>query len=184
MTCSPTPGAAGVTVKSAVAGAYQGMERAGRRVPVITQVTVETTGQMLLGSDIAAALTAIEHLGVDVIGMNCATGPAEMGEHLRYLAQHARTPLSCLPNAGLPELRDGKPWYPLTPTELAEAQETIETVLAGPQDASLLGVDVGFPLLLTSRHSFDADGSPVEWAQSWYRGDRYKLVTRLRRPGP
>jgi 5-methyltetrahydrofolate--homocysteine methyltransferase len=108
-------------VKSAVAGAYEGMRRAGRRVPVITQVTVETTGQMLLGSDIAAALTAIEPLGVDVIGMNCATGPAEMGEHLRYLAQHARTPLSCLPNAGLPELRDGKPWYPLTPTELAEA---------------------------------------------------------------
>src|SRR5829696_5280128 len=108
-------------VKSAVAGAYAGMERAGRRVPVITQVTVETTGQMLLGSDIAAALTAIEPLGVDMVGMNCATGPAEMGEHLRYLAQHARTPLSCLPNAGLPELRDGKPWYPLTPAELAEA---------------------------------------------------------------
>jgi 5-methyltetrahydrofolate--homocysteine methyltransferase len=108
-------------VKAAVAGAFAGMQRAGRRVPLITQVTVETTGQMLLGSDIAAALTAIEPLGVDVIGMNCATGPAEMGEHLRYLAQHARTPLSCLPNAGLPELRDGKPWYPLTPEELAEA---------------------------------------------------------------
>ncbi|HEX2156660.1 MAG TPA: homocysteine S-methyltransferase family protein, partial [Actinomycetes bacterium] len=108
-------------VKAAVAGAFEGMKRANRRVPLITQVTVETTGQMLLGSDIAAALTAIEPLGVDVIGMNCATGPAEMGEHLRYLAQHARTPLSCLPNAGLPELRDGKPWYPLTPEELAEA---------------------------------------------------------------
>jgi 5-methyltetrahydrofolate--homocysteine methyltransferase len=108
-------------VKAAVAGAFAGMQRAGRRVPLITQVTVETTGQMLLGSDIAAALTAIEPLGVDVIGMNCATGPAEMGEHLRYLAQHARTPLSCLPNAGLPELRDGKPWYPLTTEELAEA---------------------------------------------------------------
>ena len=108
-------------VKAAVAGAFAGMRRANRRVPLITQVTVETTGQMLLGSDIAAALTAIEPLGVDVIGMNCATGPAEMGEHLRYLAQHARTPLSCLPNAGLPELRDGKPWYPLTPEELAEA---------------------------------------------------------------
>ena len=108
-------------VKAAVAGAFAGMRQAGRRVPLITQVTVETTGQMLLGSDIAAALTAIEPLGVDVIGMNCATGPAEMGEHLRYLAQHARTPLSCLPNAGLPELRDGKPWYPLTPEELAEA---------------------------------------------------------------
>jgi 5-methyltetrahydrofolate--homocysteine methyltransferase len=108
-------------VKAAVAGAFAGMRRAGRRVPLITQVTVETTGQMLLGSDIAAALTAIEPLGVDVIGMNCATGPAEMGEHLRYLSQHARIPLSCLPNAGLPELRDGKPWYPLTPEELAEA---------------------------------------------------------------
>src|SRR5512132_1225772 len=108
-------------VKAAVAGAFEGMKRAGRRVPLITQVTVETTGQMLLGSDIAAALTAIEPLGVDVIGMNCATGPAEMGEHLRHLSQHARTALSCLPNAGLPELRDGRPWYPLTPAELAEA---------------------------------------------------------------
>jgi 5-methyltetrahydrofolate--homocysteine methyltransferase len=108
-------------VKAAVAGAFAGMRRAQQRVPLMTQVTVETTGQMLLGSDIAAALTAIEPLGVDVIGMNCATGPAEMGEHLRYLAQHARTPLSCLPNAGLPELRDGRPWYPLTPAELAEA---------------------------------------------------------------
>jgi GntR family transcriptional regulator len=67
--------------------------------------------------------------------------------------------------------------------ELAEAQETIETVLAGPQDARLLGVDVGLPLLLVSRHCFDAAGTPVEWAQSWYRGDRYKIVTRLRRPG-
>jgi 5-methyltetrahydrofolate--homocysteine methyltransferase len=108
-------------LKAAVAGAFAGMRRAGRRVPLMTQVTVETTGQMLLGSDIAAALTAIEPLGVDVIGMNCATGPAEMGEHLRHLSQHARTALSCLPNAGLPELRDGKPWYPLTPKELAEA---------------------------------------------------------------
>jgi GntR family transcriptional regulator len=68
--------------------------------------------------------------------------------------------------------------------ELAEAAETIETVLAGPDDARLLGVDVGLPLLLVSRHSFDQSGSAVEWAQSWYRGDRYKIVTRLHRPGP
>jgi hypothetical protein len=65
--------------------------------------------------------------------------------------------------------------------EVAEAQETIETGLADPRDARLLGVDVGMPLLLLSRHSFDADGMPVEWAQSRYRGDRYKLVTRLHR---
>ena len=110
-------------VKAAVSGAYAGMRRAGRRMPLIVQVTVETTGQMLLGSDIAAALTAIEPLGPDLIGMNCATGPAEMGEHLRYLSQHARTPLSCQPNAGLPELRDGRPYYPLTPSQLAQAHD-------------------------------------------------------------
>src|ERR671931_2224193 len=110
-------------LKAAVAGAFAGMQWAGRRVPLMAQVTVETTGQLLLGSDIAAALTAIEPLGVDVVGMNCATGPAEMGEHLRYLSQHARTALSCLPNAGLPELRDGQPFYPLGPEELAEAHK-------------------------------------------------------------
>lgn len=64
---------------------------------------------------------------------------------------------------------------------LAEAEETIETVLATPHDAQALGVDVGLPLLLLSRHAFDAGGEPVEWAQSLYRGDRYKFVTRLRR---
>ena len=64
---------------------------------------------------------------------------------------------------------------------LAEAEETIETVLADPHDARLLGVDPGLPLLLLSRHAFDVTGAPVEWAQSWYRGDRYKFVTRLRR---
>jgi GntR family transcriptional regulator len=68
--------------------------------------------------------------------------------------------------------------------ELAEAEETIETVLADPADARLLAVDVGMPLLLLSRHTYDTGGRPVEWAQSRYRGDRYKLVTRLRRGGP
>jgi GntR family transcriptional regulator len=68
--------------------------------------------------------------------------------------------------------------------QLAEAEETIETVLADPHDARLLGVDPGLPLLLLSRHAYDVTGEPVEWAQSWYRGDRYKFVTRLRRtPG-
>jgi GntR family transcriptional regulator len=65
--------------------------------------------------------------------------------------------------------------------QLAEAEETIETVLADPHDARLLGVDAGLPLLLLSRHAVDVTGEPVEWAQSWYRGDRYKFVTRLRR---
>ena len=72
-------------------------------------------GTMLLGSEIGAALTALEPLGIDVIGLNCATGPAEMSEHLRYLARHSRIPLSCMPNAGLPELTTDGAHYPLTP---------------------------------------------------------------------
>ncbi len=76
---------------------------------------------MLLGSEIGAALTALEPLGIDLIGMNCATGPEEMGEHLRYLSQHARVPLSVMPNAGLPVLGRAGAEYPLQPDELAAA---------------------------------------------------------------
>jgi len=108
-------------VKAAVVGAKRAMAAAGRTVPVIAQVTVELTGTMLLGSEIGAALTALEPLGIDLIGMNCATGPAEMGEHLRYLSQHARVPLSVMPNAGLPVLGRSGAEYPLQPAELAAA---------------------------------------------------------------
>ncbi|GAA1652313.1 methionine synthase [Catellatospora bangladeshensis] len=105
--------------KAAVIGAKRAMRRLGREVPLICQVTVETTGTLLLGSEIGAALTALEPLGVDLVGLNCATGPAEMAEHLRYLSQHARVPLSVMPNAGLPELTANGAVYPLTPDELA-----------------------------------------------------------------
>src|SRR6266571_4205536 len=95
----------------------------GPDIVLIAQVTIETTGAMLLGSEIGAALTALEPLGIDVIGLNCATGPAEMSEHLRYLAAHSRVPLSCMPNAGLPELTAAGAYYPVTPDELASAHE-------------------------------------------------------------
>jgi 5-methyltetrahydrofolate--homocysteine methyltransferase len=78
---------------------------------------------MLLGSEIAAALTALEPLGIDMIGLNCATGPGEMSEHLRYLAAHARIPISCEPNAGLPMLTPDGARYPLTPVQLADAHD-------------------------------------------------------------
>ena len=107
--------------KAAVVGARRAMAEVGQRVPLICHVTVETTGTMLLGSEIGAALTALEPLGVDLIGLNCATGPAEMTEHLRFLSQHARVPVSVMPNAGLPVLAAGGAYYPLTPDELAEA---------------------------------------------------------------
>ncbi|MFG3352285.1 methionine synthase [Streptomyces sp. NPDC048001] len=109
--------------KSSVIGARRAMEALGLELPLICSVTVETTGTMLLGSEIGAALTALEPLGIDMIGLNCATGPAEMSEHLRYLAQHARVPLSCMPNAGLPVLTKQGAHYPLTAAELADAQE-------------------------------------------------------------
>jgi len=107
--------------KSAVIGARRAMTASGIHVPVIVHVTVETTGTMLLGSEIGAALTALEPLGIDLIGLNCATGPAEMSEHLRYLSRHAKIGVSVMPNAGLPQLGPHGAVYPLTPPELAAA---------------------------------------------------------------
>ncbi len=109
--------------KAAVVGAKRALADRGSDLPIIAQVTIETTGTMLMGSEIGAALTALEPLGIDVIGLNCATGPAEMSEHLRYLARNSRIPLSCLPNAGLPQLTKDGAHYPLTPQQLAEAHE-------------------------------------------------------------
>jgi 5-methyltetrahydrofolate--homocysteine methyltransferase len=108
-------------VKAAVTGSQRAMAKLGRRIPIITHVTVETTGTMLVGSEIGAALTALEPLGIDMIGLNCATGPAEMSEHLRHLSRHARMPVSVMPNAGLPILGANGAEYPLTPEELATA---------------------------------------------------------------
>ncbi|MEU1509635.1 methionine synthase [Kitasatospora sp. NPDC005748] len=109
--------------KAAILGSKRALAEAGLDLPVLVQVTVETTGTMLLGSEIGAALAALEPLGVDYIGLNCATGPAEMSEHLRYLAKNARIGLSCMPNAGLPVLGKDGAHYPLSPAELAEAHD-------------------------------------------------------------
>ncbi len=109
--------------KAALIGARRAMAASGRRVALIAQVTVETTGTMLLGTEIGAALTALEPLGIDVIGLNCATGPAEMSEHLRHLSRYARVAVSAMPNAGLPVLTADGAHYPLTPAELAAAHD-------------------------------------------------------------
>ncbi len=109
--------------KAAIIGAKRALGSAGVDLPVIVTVTVEATGTMLLGSEIGAALTAIAPLGIDVIGLNCATGPTEMSEHLRFLARHAEIGLACLPNAGLPVLGPRGASYPLTPAELADAHD-------------------------------------------------------------
>ena len=121
--------------KSAVVGARRAIAAAGRHVPVLVSVTVELTGVMLLGSEIGAALAALAPLGIDVIGLNCATGPAEMSEHLRYLSGHTSLALSVMPNAGLPELGPTGATYPLTPAELADAQD----VFTREHGAALVG---------------------------------------------
>ncbi|MGZ4666289.1 MAG: methionine synthase [Frankiaceae bacterium] len=121
--------------KSAVVGARRAIAAAGRHVPVLVSVTVELTGVMLLGTEIGAALAALAPLGIDVIGLNCATGPAEMSEHLRYLSGHTSLALSVMPNAGLPQLGPTGATYPLTPAELADAQD----VFTREHGAALVG---------------------------------------------
>ncbi|MER5276401.1 methionine synthase [Streptomyces sp. NPDC002809] len=113
--------------KSSLIGARRAMDALGVDVPLICSLAFETTGVMLLGSEIGAALTALEPLGIDLIGLNCSTGPAEMSEHLRYLARHSRTPLMCMPNAGLPVLTKDGAHFPLDPEGLADAQEAFVT---------------------------------------------------------
>ncbi len=101
--------------KAALMAIFEHFERTKVRVPVIAQVTIETFGTMLNGTEIGAALTALEPFPIDVIGMNCGTGPKQMAESLKYLCEHSEIPVSVLPNAGLPEVKDGAQHYDETP---------------------------------------------------------------------
>ncbi len=108
-----------LAAKAAINGARRAMRAAGREVPIQAQVTIELTGRMLPGTEIGAALTVLESLGADVIGLNCATGPAEMYEPIRYLAANSRVPVACIPNAGLPHVAGGEMVYDLGAAEMA-----------------------------------------------------------------
>ncbi|MFH5925026.1 methionine synthase [Roseomonas xinghualingensis] len=114
-------------IKAAVNGAKRAIAEAKSDIPIFVQVTVETTGTLLVGPDIAAAATVIDALDVPLIGLNCATGPQEMAEHVRWLSQNWRGLISCQPNAGLPELVDGKTHYPLSAQEMASWMERFVT---------------------------------------------------------
>jgi 5-methyltetrahydrofolate--homocysteine methyltransferase len=108
-------------VKAAIQGIQEAFADTGEVLPLQVQVTLDTTGRMLLGTDIAAALTILEGLPVDVIGLNCSTGPEHMREPIRFLGEEARLPVSCIPNAGLPLNVDGEAVYPLEPEPFAAA---------------------------------------------------------------
>ena len=106
-------------IKIALVSCFETLERMKRDVPVMVSLTIESTGTMLVGTDVAAALAAIEPFPVFSIGLNCATGPEGMTSHIRYLCRHYRGRVSCIPNAGIPQVRDGKTHYPLSPEAFA-----------------------------------------------------------------
>ncbi len=114
-------------VKAAVNGCRKAIIESARDIVLIAQVTVETTGTMLMGSEIGAALNALEPMEIDLIGLNCATGPTEMSEHLRYLSKNSTIGISVMPNAGLPQLGANGATYPLSPEELAIALDGFVT---------------------------------------------------------
>lgn len=106
-------------VKAAIAGLHQAFEKTQIYLPIQAQVTLDTTGRMLLGTDINASLTILEGMGIDVIGLNCSTGPEHMREPIRFLGENSTLPVSCIPNAGLPLNVDGQAVYPLEPEPYA-----------------------------------------------------------------
>ncbi|HEX8683661.1 MAG TPA: homocysteine S-methyltransferase family protein [Ardenticatenaceae bacterium] len=107
-------------VKAAVEGLKRAMQDEGRQVPIQAQVSLDTSGRMLLGTDIGATLAILEPLGISIIGINCSTGPDYMREPIRYLTSHTKLPISCIPNAGLPLNVDGCAVYPMKPRPMAE----------------------------------------------------------------
>lgn len=108
-------------IKAALQGAWDAFKSQGRRVPIFVQITVETVGTMLVGTDVPAALTILESFPIEVVGMNCATGPDLMKEHMRYIGKHSTRYVSVLPNAGLPRNVDGRAVYELSPEQLTTA---------------------------------------------------------------
>jgi 5-methyltetrahydrofolate--homocysteine methyltransferase len=106
-------------VKIGLVSCFEELERLGRDIPVMVSLTVESSGTMLVGSDVAAAAAAIEPFPVFSLGLNCATGPEGMKSHIRYLGRHFPGRISCIPNAGIPQVIGGKTVYPLTPEQFA-----------------------------------------------------------------
>ena len=107
-------------MKAQILASREAMRLAGRVVPIQASVTLDPTGRMLLGTDIRGALATLEAMAVDVIGLNCSTGPDLMRDAIRYLSQNASTPIHCIPNAGLPVNDGGRTLYPMKPDPMAE----------------------------------------------------------------
>ncbi len=163
-------------IKAAVNAAKLAREKAGRNgLPIMVQVTVETTGTLLVGTDIAAAATIIDSLDVPILGLNCATGPQEMAAHVNWLSENWRGLLSLQPNAGLPELVDGHTHYPLTPGELAKWLERFITEdglnmvggCCGSTTEHITAVDAMLRDISGSNDTLGARPKPIERKPFW-----------------
>ena len=108
-------------IKAALNAIETVFEKKGDRLPLMVSITMEVMGTMLVGTEIGAALTILEPYNIDILGLNCATGPDKMKEHIKYLSEHSPFTISCIPNAGLPENVGGQAHYRLTPMELRMA---------------------------------------------------------------
>ncbi len=114
-------------VKAAIRGIHDAFERSGVVLPIQAQVTLDTNGHMLMGTDIEAVLTILEGMEIDIIGLNCSTGPVHMEPSIKYLSRHSRLPISCLPNAGIPINQDGEARYPLSAEDFSHAMVSFVT---------------------------------------------------------
>src|SRR5690606_29996256 len=119
-------------LKATIFAARQVFEETGKRVPIQASLTLMPSGTMLLGTDISAALAIVEALGVDIVGLNCSTGPDLMREPARYLGEHSTKPVSIIPNAGIPHNENGIAVFPMTPEPFArELRDMVETMDVG-----------------------------------------------------
>ncbi len=173
-------------IKAALNAIEEVFEQKGERRPLMVSVTMETTGTMLVGSDISAVLTILEPYPIDILGLNCATGPDRMSEHIKYLAAHSPFVVSCIPNAGLPENIGGHAHYKLTPMELRMAlmhfvEDLGVQVIGGccgtrPQHIQQLA-EIGQTLKPKERHpSYEPSGASIYSAQPYDQDNSFLIV--------
>ncbi|MBL8047612.1 MAG: homocysteine S-methyltransferase family protein [Chthonomonas sp.] len=173
-------------VKAGLVAARNAMQETGRLLPVIVQVTVEQTGTLLLGSEISAALNMIECFPeVVAVGMNCATGPAEMMPHIRFLGQNSTRPLSVQPNAGLPMMENGQAVYKLSPGELADFHEIFVAEHGVALCGGCCGTTPDHIRAVAQRVGGRAHSSPAHWMQvrNLYPGFDFDMSSQERAEG-
>ncbi len=183
MRLSSRPAQDPLQIKAAVNGAKRAREDARKDTPILVQVTVETTGTLLVGADIAAAATIIHALDVPMVGLNCATGPREMAEHVKWLGENWPGLISVQPNAGLPELVDGQTSYPLGPAELAQWLERFVLEDGVNMIGGCCGTEVGAyrrPRRDAAPHRLRSSAAPAAAAPAGL-GSRGRVPLR---PGP